>query len=84
MENAEKCYLALLRLGATPEAARSVLPNSVKTEIVVTMNPREWRHFFKLRGSKAAHPDIRALARNLCKQFQERFPVLFDDITWED
>lgn len=84
MKKAEESYMLMLGLGMTPEAARSVLPNSVKTEIVMTANPREWRHFLKLRGSKAAHPDIRFLARDLCKQFQARFPVLFDDITWED
>lgn len=82
MQDAEDAYMIMLRLGMTPEAARSVLPNSIKTEIVMTANPREWRHFLKLRGDKAAHPDIRYLARSLCKQLQEKYPVLFDDITW--
>ena len=54
MKNAEQAYMDLIRLGATPQEARSVLPNSLKTEIVVTMNLREWRHFFKLRTSPAA------------------------------
>lgn len=84
MQKAEDAYMLMLRLGMPPEAARGLLPNDIKTEIVMTANPREWRHFLKLRGSKAAHPDIRFLARDLCKQFQEKFPVLFDDITWED
>ncbi len=84
MQEAEGYYMDLIRAGATPEMARSVLPNSVKTELVMTANPREWRHFFKLRTANAAHPDIRMLARDLCNQFKERFPILFDDITWED
>ena len=67
MQDAEDAYMIMLRLGMTPEAARSVLPNSIKTEIVMTANPREWRHFLKLRGDKAAHPDIRYLARSLCQ-----------------
>ena len=72
MKNAEQAYMDLIRLGATPQEARSVLPNSLKTEIVVTMNLREWRHFFKLRTSPAAHPQIRG--------FKEIIPIVFDDI----
>ena len=60
MKNAEQAYMDLIHLGATPQEARSVLPNSLKTEIVVTMNLREWRHFFKLRTSPAAHASRRS------------------------
>ena len=81
-ETAEKAYFELLDIGAKPEEARSVLPNSLKTEIVMTANIREWRHFFKLRTDKAAHPQIRELARPLLKEFQARIPLLFDDITY--
>ncbi len=81
MASIEKGYFALIEAGATPEEARSVLPNSLKTEIVVTMNMREWRHFFRLRGSKAAHPQIREIVRLLLPKFRELLPDLFEDIT---
>lgn len=80
MKNAEQAYMDLIRLGATPQEARSVLPNSLKTEIVVTMNLREWRHFFKLRTSPAAHPQIREVAIPILERFKEIIPIVFDDI----
>lgn len=79
----EKAYMELIQMGANPQEARSVLPNSIKTEIVVTMNLREWRHFFKLRVSKAAHPQMRQLAVPLLGEFQRKIPILFDDILVE-
>ena len=72
-------YNFLRKLGASPQEARSVLPNSLKTEIVITYNLREWRHFFKLRCSSAAHPQIREIAIPLLKEFQRKIPVIFDD-----
>lgn len=78
--NAEKAYSKLIEMGATPQEARSVLPNSLKTEIVVTMNIREWRHFFKLRTAKAAHPQMQEIARPILDEFKKRIPVLFDDL----
>lgn len=84
MKYAETSYFALIEDGCKPQVARSVLPTCAKTEIMVTMNMREWRHFIKLRASKAAHPDIRNLAIALLKQFKERIPVIFDDIEVED
>lgn len=80
MEMAERSYLALISKGASPQEARSVLPNSLKTEIVVTMNMREWRHFFKLRTSTAAHPQMQEIATPLLRCFQRTIPVIFDDI----
>lgn len=80
----EKSYLQLVKEGAAPQEARSVLPNSLKTEIVVTMNLREWRHFFRLRTSKRAHPQMREIAVPLLKEFQSRIPIIFDDIMVED
>lgn len=80
MENAEKTYMELIKLGAKPEEARSVLPNSLKTEIVITMNIREWRHFFKLRTSKRAHPQMREITATLLQEFKNRIPIVFDDI----
>lgn len=77
---AEKEYFELLKLSCTPQEARSVLPNSTKTEIVMTANLREWRHFLKLRTATAAHPQMRELTVPLLKELQERIPVVFDDI----
>lgn len=77
MQNAEKSYFELLSLGVKPETARSVLPNSLKTEFVCTMNLREWRHFFALRTAPAAHPDMRAVACPLREKFHELLPELF-------
>lgn len=77
---AEAYYFDLLNYGCTPQEARAVLPNSLKTELVMTANIREFRHFFKLRCSKAAHPQMREVALMLLKEFKERIPVLFDDI----
>ena len=77
MEMIENAYFNLLNQGATPQEARSVLPNSLKTEIVMTANPREWRLIFELRTSKAAHPQIREIMIPLQKQFQEKWPAIF-------
>lgn len=81
---AERAYFEMLNWGCTPQEARSVLPNSLKTELVMTANVREWRHFLKQRCDVAAHPDIRVLARMLLKVFQEKYPVLFEDIRYDD
>ncbi len=80
IEHAEKAYNKLIGLGASPQEARSILPNSLKTEIVITMNLREWKHFFKLRTSKAAHPQMQEIAIPLLKEFQKLIPVIFNDI----
>ena len=77
---AENHYFDLLKLGASPQEARAVLPNSVKTEIVMTANLREWRHFFKLRCSKAAHPQMREITIPLLKELQTMIPIIFDGI----
>ncbi|KKU94686.1 MAG: Thymidylate synthase, flavin-dependent [Parcubacteria group bacterium GW2011_GWA1_48_11b] len=83
MSACEKAYNDLIATGASPQEARSVLPNSLKTEIIITYNLREWRHFFKLRCSKRAHPQMREIAVPLLKEFQQQIPVIFDDITTE-
>lgn len=80
MKETEKCYNAMIENGALPQEARSILPNSLKTEIIVTMNLREWRHFFKLRTSERAHPQMREVALKILREFNERIPVIFDDI----
>ena len=76
----EKRYFEMLKHGATPQEARSILPNSLKTELVMTTNLREWRHFFKLRCDKAAHPQTREIANMILKEFKEKIPVIFDDL----
>ena len=83
MELVEKKYITLMNLGATPEQARSILPNSLKTEIIVTMNLREWRHFFKLRTSKHAHPQMREISIPLLEAMRELLSPVFDDIRLE-
>lgn len=80
---AERNYMALLNSGSSAQEARSILPNSLKTEIVVTYNFREWRHFFRLRCDTAAHPQMRQVAIPLLLLFQERMPVLFKDIPFD-
>lgn len=80
LQIAEDSYLDLISLGLRPQCAREVLPNATKTELNMKANLREWRHFFNLRCSQAAHPDIRALALDLLKQFHERIPIIFDDL----
>ena len=80
LEYAEVRYLQMLGLGATPQEARAVLPNSLKTEVVMTANPREWRHVFKMRTAKAAHPQMREVMIPLLHEFQKRWPSLYSDI----
>lgn len=80
MKVIEDTYNRLIEAGAEPQQARSILPNSLKTEIVVTMNLREWRHFFRLRTAKSAHPQMREVACSLWNEFKSKIPIIFDDI----
>jgi thymidylate synthase (FAD) len=77
LEYAELYYNNLLDLGWKPQQAREVLPNALKTEIVVTANIREWYHIFNLRCSNAAHPQIKWLMLDLLILFRERYPIMF-------
>lgn len=79
-KQAEAAYMNLLKIGATPQEARSVLPNSLKTELIMTANYREWRNFFRLRTATDAHPQIREIACSLLDELKQRIPVVFDDI----
>ena len=79
-ETAEIAYFDLLNEGCSPQEARSVLPNSLKTEVVMTADIREWRHFIKLRNSPAAHPQMREVAGMLAVLFKDNYPVFFEDI----
>ncbi len=80
MKMIEDSYNQLISMGAKPQEARSILPNSLKTEIVVTMNLREWRHFFKLRTSEKAHPQMREVACEMLEEFRNRIPIIFDNL----
>jgi thymidylate synthase (FAD) len=83
MQQSADVYNAMIAAGAQPQEARSVLPNSLKTEIVVTFNLREWRHFFRLRCSKKAHPQMREVSIPLLQEFKRLIPVIFDEIPEE-
>lgn len=83
MMESEKHYLALITHEATPQQARSVLPNSLKTEIVVTANLREWRLIFTQRTSNAAHPQMTEIMRPLLDELKTKLPVIFDDINYD-
>lgn len=80
MSEVESSYFELLEMGASPENAREVLPNSTKTEIIITMNIRSWRNFFKTRLDITAQLQIRQLANLILKEFKENIDILFDDI----
>ena len=73
-------YNALINSGVKPQIARSVLNTSLKTELIMTCNLREWRHFIKLRASKQAHPDMQYLAKQILSALHRYFPVVFDDL----
>lgn len=80
MEDAEKHYMKMIELGATPQIARSVLPNSTATTLTMTANYREWRAFFKLRTAQGAHPQMREIACALLADLKTKLPIIFDDI----
>jgi thymidylate synthase (FAD) len=80
MLNIENAYMELIKAGAKPEEARSILPNSLKTELIMTMNLREWRHFFRLRTTKSAHPQMQEIMKPLLYEFKRYIPVIFDEI----
>lgn len=80
MQEAEAHYMRLMDMGTRPQEARNVLPNSLKTEVIMTCNLREWRHVFMLRCSSQAHPQIRELMLPLLEEFHKGIPVLFDDL----
>ena len=81
-------YLRMInRHGWTPERARDILNNSVATTIMVTMNLREWRHFFKLRAigtTGKPHPDMLQITIPMLTAFKEKIPVVFDDLNTEE
>lgn len=78
-QRAELAYFDLMSIGCSPQESRSVLPNSLKTEVVMTANMREWRHFLRLRTASATHPDMREVAKMLLTEMKNRYPVFFED-----
>jgi thymidylate synthase (FAD) len=79
-QKAEEEYFYLLDYGLSAQEARVVLPHSIKTDIVVTMNLREWRHFLRLAAAPSAHPQMREVTLQLLNTFKEKIPVVFEDI----
>lgn len=80
MEAAERYYLRLIYMGATAQEARGTLPHSVKADIEMTANLREWRHCLRLRTAKASHPQMREVMIPLLAELKSRIPVIFDDL----
>lgn len=78
----EQKYIFLIENGLKPQDARAVLPNALKTEIVMKANLREWRHFFQLRCDKAAHPEMRRITVPMLEEFRKRIPIIFDDLSF--
>lgn len=76
----ESVYRGLIRKGVSPQIARSVFPNALASRIIVTGNLRNWRHFFLMRTSKEAHPQMRQVTIPLLLEFQEKIPILYEDI----
>ena len=86
MKDAEKAYFAMLEAGHTAQEARDVLPTSIKTELIMTANLREWRNFFKLRAANStgkAHPQMLEITQPLLDDLKELIPVVFDDINYQ-
>ena len=85
MEWAEADYINLINMGVTPEKARTVLPNSLKTEVIMTANCAEWKHFFALRACDStgkAHPQMLEVSRPLLDDFKNTISVVFDDLVY--
>jgi len=83
MNNAEKSYNDLVDAGSSPQEARSVLPNSLKTDVIVTYNLRQWKHFFRLRCPKGVHPQMREITIPLLEEFKKKIPIVFDDLEFQ-
>lgn len=83
LEQCEQAYMQLSKCGISPQIARSVLPNALASKIIVTFNLRTWRHFFLMRCSKEAHPQMKQVTLPLLKDFQEKIPILYEDIVPE-
>lgn len=80
VNTAESAYRRMLAKGCSPQIARSVFPNALASRLIVTGNLRNWRHFFIMRTTKEAHPQMRQVTIPLLAEFQRLIPILFDDI----
>ena len=84
MEEMEKGYMEMKRLGASTDMCREVLPHSTAGEYTMTANIREWKHILKLRTNKRIHPSIRQVLIPLLKYFKEQMPEIFDDVEYDE
>ena len=82
MQQIEKNYNAMAALGCKPDQLRMLLPHSVKADVIMTANLREWRHIFKLRCAPAAHPTVQEIMKMLLGTLKREIPVIFDDIPY--
>lgn len=80
MQHIEDSYMKMAEQGAKPDQLRMILPHSLKTEINMKCNIREWRHIFKLRCAKAAHPSVQQAMKMILKELHQSIPVVFDDL----
>ena len=80
IEALEERYKNLVRHGVTPQIARSVFPNALASKLIVTYNLRNWRHFFIMRTTKEAHPQMKEVTIPLLEEFKSTIPLLYDDI----
>lgn len=83
MQDIEKNYNAMAALGCKPDQLRMLLPHSIKADVIMTTNLREWRHIFNLRCAPAAHPSVQQVMKMLLKEFKTQIPVVFDDIDYD-
>lgn len=80
MNDIEKAYMDMSALGAKPDQLRMILPHSLAAEVTMSANLREWRHIFKMRCQKAAHPSVRQIMLKTLNEFHNRIPAVFDDL----
>ena len=80
VDRSERAYRVLLGNGCAPQIARSVFPNALASRIIITGNLRNWRHFFIMRTSREAHPQMRQVVIPLLSEFKEKIPIIYEDI----
>lgn len=84
MNDIEKAYIDMAEMGAKPDQLRMILPHSLAAEVTMSANLREWRHIFKMRCQKAAHPSVRQIMMQVLNEFKKQIPVIFDDLIFEE
>ncbi len=84
MQDIETAYNTLAAQGYKADVCRMLLPHSTRASVIMTANLREWRHIFKLRTAKAAHPTVQRVMKKLLASFKEQLPIIFDDIEIEN